>query len=138
MGTYDQSRNELIMSDGTTNIFFWDVRVLDSCETSVVPSETNDTNETSMCDVLIEATRSIDVKATLQQQSETPIPVQYLNELELLPLSTIKGHDTPTLLANVWFQQYILEIDIESGEVLKLFNLAAICPDMTSENVLNG
>lgn len=136
--TYDQSRNEFIMSDGTTNIFFWDVKNLDSCETSVASIETKDTNETYMCDVVIEATRSIDVKAILQQQSETPIPVQHLNELEFLPISTIKGHDSPTLLANVWYQQYILEIDIESGEVLKLFDLATICPTMTSENVLNG
>jgi len=65
--------------------------------------------------------------------------VNMVNELEFIR-STLDGHSSNTILANVWFQRYILEIDPGSGVVLRLYDLTDLCPDQLppGENVLNG
>lgn len=145
--TFDRERNELIVSDGSDRLFFWDTSLLDDCERNLLVSGENkgDTTctdgEIEVCDVLtMEPKRSIQVRAFLDDggtSTRGPIPVRYLNELEL-----VQDHETGTssILANVWFQDCILEIDPITGNVLKLYDLRSLCPQRhpQGENVLNG
>jgi glutamine cyclotransferase len=144
--TFDSLANEFIVSDGSVNLFFWDAAELDACEietdsntqNEIENEQVDDENAMRECDLEIEASRSIMVRSFLRESPE-PIPVRYLNELELVP-GMIDGTLAHTVLANVWFQRYLLEIDPKSGIVLRLFDLATLCPELSQrgENVLNG
>jgi len=142
--TFDSQANEFIVSDGSTSLFFWDVAEIDDCEVEATSEneKVDEYNEIRLCDVEVEPRRSVTVQAFVNQ-SPDPIPVQYLNELEFVASASsnaIGGSLTHTVLANIWFQEYILEIDPKSGNVLKLFDLSSLCPERSprGENVLNG
>lgn len=157
--TFDAQRNEFIVSDGSDQLFFWDALLLDECEGMESVGRSGDSSSSSsdgdvvMCDSLtMEAERSIHVRAWVEGSSVGPIPVSYLNELELIPNGTQQGtghlslaatstrRSSSSVLANVWFQNYILEIDLDSGNVMKLYDFSALCPQRSArgENVLNG
>jgi glutaminyl-peptide cyclotransferase len=58
--------------------------------------------------------------------------VVYLNELEW-------DHHSKTLLANVYLKDIIVRIDVETGQVLRVYDLAALYVYRTDEaDVLNG
>ena len=144
--TFDSQANEFIVSDGSTSLFFWDVAEINDCEVEATleSQKVDKFNDFRLCDLEVEPKRSVKVKAFVNQSSD-PIPVQYLNELEFVAVASTRsnalgGSLTHTVLANIWFQQYILEIDPSSGYVLKLFDLASLCPERSpqGENVLNG
>jgi glutaminyl-peptide cyclotransferase len=87
----------------------------------------------------MEPKRSIKVRVILDGDSSNtgPIPVRYLNELELI---WDDETGTSSVLANVWFQNCIIEIDPNTGNVVKLYDLSSLCPERhpRGENVLNG
>jgi glutamine cyclotransferase len=66
--------------------------------------------------------------------SPTPQPVSLLNELEYDPF-------TRTILANVWYQDFLVRIDRETGRVLTVYDLSSLYPASErdpSSDVLNG
>ncbi len=115
--TYDASQHEFIVSDGSDYLMIWDADTFQEKRRIIVHAYMNDSH------------------------SDTGIPVPLLNELELISISSGDDSSTKTLiLANVWFQNYIVAIDPSSGAVLRLYDLSSLCPDMkpNGENVLNG
>ncbi len=126
--TYDRDQNEFIVSDGSEYLFFWDVSSLDECES---------VHDAKVCNLVMEAKRMIKVHAYTSQSSPA-IPVIYLNELEFVRSSSKEG--VGSIFANVWYEEYILEICPTSGVVLKLHDLSPLCPvgKETKGNVLNG
>lgn len=57
-------------------------------------------------------------------------PVTNLNELECVG---------STLYANVWLENNILEVDVATGQVTRIIDLAALVPgDLSADDVLNG
>jgi glutamine cyclotransferase len=69
---------------------------------------------------------------TLMSQSGSRRNLDQLNELEFDTFSN-------TLLANVWKQDYIVRIDLNSGNVMTIYDLTDIVPSRTTgANVLNG
>jgi glutamine cyclotransferase len=142
--TFDALRHEFIVSDGSDQLFFWDASFLDNCERNLLLAENkSDTicdDEITLCDILtMEPKRSIKVRVILDGDSSNtgPIPVRYLNELELI---WDDETGTSSVLANVWFQNCIIEIDPNTGNVVKLYDLSSLCPERhpRGENVLNG
>jgi glutamine cyclotransferase len=83
---------------------------------------------------------------TFQETKKVPVSFQRkdmpdvailrnINELEWDPF------DSSTVLANVWFQDVILRIDIATGFVTKTYNLQSLFPKANrpaSADVLNG
>jgi len=139
--TFDAVANEFIVSDGSANLFFWDAAEINACEIKTDSESQHgqaDDDEMRLCLVEVEASRSVVVRSFVHDLPEA-IPIRYVNELELIPAKSY-GALSHTVFANVWYQRYILEIDPNSGIVLKLFDLATLCPELSprGENVLNG
>eukprot|EP01083_Nonionella_stella_P150842 481151_1 len=145
--TYDPEGNEFIMSDGTEFLFFWDASSLDDCEpalalsnSSLSDSDSAEPNDLKFCDEVLEPTRQIKVHAYSSSTTDA-IPVDQLNELELIPRTSIDGEKASskhTILANVWNQKYIVEICSITGVVLKIYDLSPLCPEIMRHDVLNG
>lgn len=137
--TFDEGRNEFIVSDGTEQLFFWDVSILDSCESLMSTQDDYSVDDFVVCNIIVEASRQVKVHAFTSETS-TPHYVGYLNELELISRTNLEGTTSNSILANVWFQNYLIEICPISGVVLRLYDLSDLCPPKlrTGENVLNG
>lgn len=117
--TWDETNSEFIVSDGSDFLYIWD-------------SET------------FEEKRRFKVYAYTDNGS-SPIPVTLLNELELAPTAihdtgndALNYRTTSTLLANVWHEKFIVEIDLQSGAVVRLYDFSSLCPQVNGEKVLNG
>lgn len=112
--TYDSVEKEFIVSDGSHWIHFWDR------------------------DTLKEKRRISVVEAIVETRSGNPIPllteeVDLLNELELVT------EDGGTyVLANRWYTDNIYKIDVQTGIVVRVFDMSSIKPDKPGVNVLNG
>jgi glutamine cyclotransferase len=74
------------------------------------------------------------VPVTLQHRGmRTPMELQRLNELEW------DRHQSRTLLANIWFQDVILRIDLNTGHVITVYDLATLYENRSAgADVLNG
>lgn len=83
-----------------------------------------------------EKNRKIKVHGYLEEDSDELV-VKLINELEYV---SPKDGTTPFILANVWMQDYILQIDPESGRIVALYDLSDLCPKLKfgREDVLNG
>lgn len=114
--TYDDTKHEFIVSDGSEHLFFWDA---DTYE------------EIRRLKVHLYMGTNFDVKY-----------VKLLNELEFMPSSsyTFEGKRQVSILANVWYENIIIEIDPASGAVVKVFDVSSLCPARIKggENVMNG
>jgi glutamine cyclotransferase len=139
--THNPNQNEFVVSDGSEYLFFWDVSSLDECELNLETSAKNDESsgpdDFKFCDVVVESKRQIKVHRYTSGTSAA-IPIKYLNELEFIPRSTIDGTSTYSIFANVWYQNYLLEICPISGVVLKVYDLSRLCPEVINGEVLNG
>jgi len=132
--TYDKVRKEFVVSDGSEYLHFWD----------------RDT---------LEERRRVKVMMKRGGADAPLMPVTYLNELEFMPRGVggrgrrrgnderdddegnNKGESTSssTILANVWFQDFLLEIDPSSGLVVKLYNFETLYENrMKGADFFNG
>jgi glutamine cyclotransferase len=93
--TFDASRHELLVSDGSEWIHVWDATTLLEKRRYAVTFQTNP-----------------------QQPRKV---VKHLNELEF-------DATTDTLLANVWYQNVLLRIDLNSGQVLRVYDMSQLYP----------
>uniref|UniRef100_A0A7S3V5H2 Glutamine cyclotransferase n=1 Tax=Chaetoceros debilis TaxID=122233 RepID=A0A7S3V5H2_9STRA len=117
--TWDENNSEFIISDGSDFLYIYDTENF-------------------------EEKRRFKVSAYTDHGS-SPIPVTLLNELEFVPSQIDATNDfvlndrpSSTVLANVWHENFIIEIDLASGVVLRLYDISSLCPQVTGENVLNG
>ena len=117
--TFVPHRNEFYLSDGSEHLIVWDAITLEEKRRIVVMFDRGDGN---------------------------PNPVQYLNELEFVDFASSdndagkqcieegtcsKGSPfTPTMkiLANVWYQDVLISICPESGQVKKVYDLRDLYP----------
>lgn len=107
----------LAVSDGSTMLMTWDV--------------------TTMKEIARIGVSAHFATGRSQQPAAEPNrqPIRLLNELEWDP------HDPRTVLANVWYQDVLVRIDLDTGHVRTVYDLTSLYPvrvrDPTSD-VLNG
>jgi len=107
--TYNPNTNELIVSDGSNMLHFWNLNDLRIQEASRV---------------------TISSRRTLSVTRQNGLPATRLNELEFW-----RGR----ILANVWYEDVILVIHPDTGVVEKEYDMASLWPYRGStKNVLNG
>lgn len=112
---YDTHQDVVYVTDGTEFVHTWKMVRNDKGQWSY--------QEISKIPVTFELNRP---------DMQGPQTLKQVNEIEYDPT-------TRTLLANVWFQNVIIRIDIASGRVTHTYDLTAIYPDRTPEaDVLNG
>jgi glutamine cyclotransferase len=111
--TFQPKTREFIVSDGSQYLHTW------SADTSSTSTRFKETNKVA-----------VSFQQPDMQQAET---VSRLNELEWDPFQS------DSVLANVWYQDSILRIDIATGFVTKMYNLQSLFPNRASGvDVLNG
>ena len=111
--TYNTDTGQLIASDGSEYLYIFDLSTR-------------------------QGSQRLKVHGYLDADSEEERSIHMINELEYV--SPKDGKTTPYILANVWFQNYILKIDPDTGRVTTIYDLSELCPELRygSEDVLNG
>jgi glutamine cyclotransferase len=110
--TYNTDRGQIIVSDGSEHLYVFDLSTR-------------------------QGRQRLKVHGYIDEDSEAR-GINMINELEYV--SPKDGKTPPYILANVWFQNYILKIDPDTGRVTTLYDLSELCPELKygSEDVLNG
>lgn len=110
--TYNTDTGQLIASDGSEYLYIFDLSTR-------------------------QGNQRLKVHGYLDADSEER-SIHMINELEYV--SPKDGKTTPYILANVWFQNYILKINPDTGRVTTIYDLGELCPELRygSEDVLNG
>jgi glutamine cyclotransferase len=111
--TYAEKLGMLLVSDGSESITMWDPALLTKSRITA--------NESRRLEVML-----------LYKDATTPQKLSRVNEMEWDTHSN-------TLLANVWLQDVLVRIDMESGFVTHIYDLQALWPDRPrTVDVLNG
>lgn len=110
--TYNTDSGQIIASDGSEHLYIFDLSTR-------------------------QGSQRLKVHGYIDEDSEERT-INMINELEYV--SPKDGKTPPYILANVWFQNYILKIDPDTGRVTTLYDLSELCPELKygSEDVLNG
>ena len=112
---YDMHRHVAYVTDGTEFVHTWKLIAADDGTVSY--------QEIAKVPVTIQLSDA---------NSDTPQTLRRINELEYDP-------STRTLLANVWFENVLIRIDVDSGFVTRVYDLSSIYTDRDpSADVLNG
>ena len=109
--TYDKYNKEFIVSDGSHFLHFWD----------------RDT---------LKELRRIPVYA-YQNDSIEKIRVKWLNELEIIQFEE-NGRAKSTILANIYGDDVLLQINPQSGELTQVYDFTKLYPRQINEDVFNG
>ena len=101
---------EFVVSDGSYHLMFWD------------------------CETFVEKRR---VVVNYYQESKAS-PVKLLNELEIMKIGG-DDDDNYVILANVWYQDVLLQINPSNGDIEKVYYFNDLHKDRESdEDVFNG
>lgn len=120
--TYDKYKNELIVSDGSEYLFFWDPYTLK--ELRYIRITMPPCGDSMSSNNQIEHYNKYCQKVVInneeeRKQNEGGRYLKFLNELEY---SSRQGY----LLANVWYSNDIVLIDLEKGEVSEVYDFSML------------
>lgn len=117
--TYQPAGHEFLVSDGSEYIHRWDAHTLQEKETEEGGAATR-----------------IRIYQKNEKASFLRRNTFYQKKMNELEWDTF----TNTLLANIWYEDKIIRIDVASGMILTVYNLENLFPDRSSTNadVLNG
>jgi glutamine cyclotransferase len=104
---FDASHRELVVSDGSEYLFFWDADTL-------------------------KEKRYVRVTLPITGDNDEPVYLKYINELEVLPGGRFA-------LANVWYDDRIVQIELSSGVVVAVYDFRNLRPKRRrGEDCFNG
>jgi glutaminyl-peptide cyclotransferase len=112
---YDSSRRELVVSDGSEYLFIWDADSL---------------VEKRYLRVHLPVHGEGDIEHP--ETSSNTVPLKFLNELEVVPGGGF-------VLANVWYDDRVVKIDLSSGMVVAAYDFRTLRPQRRrGEDCMNG